>query len=305
MSLVMGREPLHRLPGVVRDVGLGEGSRRKSQGDRQHDRGRQTGHGDKDGLDAARPSPTQTSGQARQSDRRQDADWNEQRVQQPPLDIGQVWQIEQRRHQRRPDQHERESLVAAAPGDGHADDGEKQREAEADGQAHRPGRLVPPLLRPLRDRRIAEEDPCVVGDQWQRGGECRGLGRERPPRWALPPEEQQRPVGDPDDGEHRDHLRMNGGERGQRRRRQRQRPPARRLHDREQAEQGDDDQGRRPGEMGDGEDRVPAAQLGKMQIERFDAAAKYHGVGGRLRQETGAGAEDDQDQPEVGALGRQ
>ena len=98
---------------------------------------------------------------------------------------------------------------------------------------------------------------------------------------------------------------MDGGEREQRRRGQRQGAPAGSLRDLEQPQHAGEDERRRPGEVRDREDRVPAAELGKVEIERLHLAAEDVRVARRLCQEADARPQDDEDQAQISKLSRE
>src|SRR5438067_9529151 len=119
----MRREPLHGPPAIVGDVGLCERPRRESQRDGEDDQRREAAGGDEDRLDPARARATQTRGQAANADRGEDANRHVERVEQPALDVRDVGQVEQRQHQRWPDNEERQAAVAAPPGEHHPDRG--------------------------------------------------------------------------------------------------------------------------------------------------------------------------------------
>src|SRR5438445_339591 len=110
----MRREPLHGPPAIVGDVGLCERPRRESQRDGEDDQRREAAAGDEDRLDPARARATQTRGQAANADRGEDANRHVERVEQPALDVRDVGQVEQRQHQRWPDNEERQAAGASA-----------------------------------------------------------------------------------------------------------------------------------------------------------------------------------------------
>ena len=96
---------------------------------------------------------------------------------------------------------------------------------------------------------------------------------------------------------------MDGGEGEQSRRGQRDGTPGRPIGDLEEPEQAGDDERRRPGEVRDGDDRVPPAELGEVEVERLDLAAEDLRVARRLREEAGPGSQDDEDQAQIPELG--
>jgi hypothetical protein len=161
----MRRQPLHRVPGIVADVRFRERARREPQRDREHDRRREAANRHEDGLDTTGASAAHPGGQRPQPDRGQQPDRHIERIEQPALDVREVGKVEQRDDERRPDQHQCQSAITAAPGDDETEDGQQQRQPQADGKADRARGLVSPLARPLGDGGVAEEDPGVVDEE--------------------------------------------------------------------------------------------------------------------------------------------
>src|SRR5207248_10791817 len=100
-------------------------------------------------------------------------------------------------------------------------------------------------------------------------------------------------------------LRMNGGEGDECGGGDRQRAPAGRVGDAEQAQQAGDDQRGRPREMGDRQDRIPAADLRKVEVERLDPGAQEGWVAQGLGEKAGTRAQDDEYEGETAELRRQ
>ena len=119
------RQPLHRLPRVIADVGLRESTGRKSKRNGEHDQRRYAAGGDERGLHATGTPGTEPTGEPAQADGGKHADRQVERIEQAPLDVGEVGQVQEGGNQRWPGEHQREGAIPSPPGDGNADTGEE------------------------------------------------------------------------------------------------------------------------------------------------------------------------------------